>query len=138
VSFCENSAIEITGVPMQIIIKGSKGFEIFDKNKEYIEKKFRKFEKRVKEPAVLEFSFHHTHATRANIDKGIHLTFTMPGLTEPEHIEEISEHFNETIDLLQERFDKFLGRRREKKIDSARRPKKYMIAEKLQKDAGEI
>lgn len=123
---------------MQIIIKGNKGFEIFPDNKEYIENKFRKFEKRVREPATLEFNFLHTHATRAGIDKRIHLTFTMAGMTRPEHIEELGERFKETIDLLQKRFDKFLLRRREKKIDNARRPKKYLVADKLNRETEKI
>ncbi|EKD56261.1 MAG: hypothetical protein ACD_58C00243G0002 [uncultured bacterium] len=119
---------------MQIIIKGNKGFDVFEDNKQYIEDKFRKFEKRVKEPATLEFNFLHTHASKAGIDKRIHLTFIMPGMTKPEHLEELSEHFKETIDLLQKRFDKFLLRKREKKIDGARKPKKYLVADKLNRD----
>lgn len=105
---------------MQIIIKGTKGFEIYDKNRDYIEKKFAKFAKWVKEPATLEITFQHTHGTRANLDKRVHLTFTMPGLKHAEHIEELSEHFTQSIDLLQKRFEKFLARFKEKKRESER------------------
>ena len=108
---------------MQIIIKGAKGFDIYETHKEYIEKRFRKFEKRVKEPASLEFAFHHTHSTRANIDKRIHLTFKMAGMKCAEHLEELSEHFPESIDLLQKRFDNFLRRYREKTINRSRSSK---------------
>lgn len=109
---------------MQIIIKSVKGFEIYPGNQEYIERRFRKFEKMVKEPAILEFTFDHTHATRANIDKRIILNFTMPGLTKAEHLEEVSEHFPETIDRLQGRFENFLQRFREKKLENIRHPKR--------------
>lgn len=102
---------------MQIIVKGIKGFEIFPENKDYIEKKFTKFERMVKEPAVAEFKFEHTHGTRANIDKKITLTFTMPGLKQPEHLEEISEHFTESIDRMEARFEEILRRHKEKILD---------------------
>lgn len=123
---------------MQIIIKGLKGFDIFPENKEYVERRFRKFEKMVKEPATLEFAFIHSHGTRANIDKGVNLTVTMPGLKKSEHLEELSEHFPESIDRLQKRFDKFLERFREKNLDKSRYPRKYKSAELMEKEAGEI
>lgn len=123
---------------MQILIKGVKGFEIYSSHKEYIEKRFRKFEQRVKEPAFLEFAFHHTHGTRANIDKRIHLTFTMAGMRKSEHLEELSEHFPETIDKLQKRFAKVLQQYRGKNIQSSRRPRKYYLAKKLQQESEEI
>ena len=102
---------------MQIIIKGLRGFEIYPENKDYIMDKFYKFEKMVKEPAILEIALDHTHGTRANIDKKIILNFTMPGLNKPEHIEELSEHFPEAVDKLQKRFEKALRRHKEKTVD---------------------
>jgi ribosome-associated translation inhibitor RaiA len=93
---------------MQIIIKGLRGFDVFPENKEYIEKRFLKFCKRIKEPTILEFSFDHTHGTRANIDKCIHLTVSIPGVKTPEHFEETAIHFSEAVDKLEERFEKFL------------------------------
>lgn len=107
---------------MQIIIKGLKGFDVFEENKAYLEKRFQKFCKRVKEPTILEFSFDHTHGTRANIDKCIHLTVSIPGVKNPEHFEETSVHFTETIDKLEERFEKFLLKWKDKvKIGVRRR-----------------
>ncbi|MCL5795214.1 MAG: hypothetical protein M1338_02555 [Patescibacteria group bacterium] len=123
---------------MEIITKAVKGFEIYPQNKEYIERRFCKFSKMVKEPAILEFTFDHTHGTRANIDKKIILNFTMPGLTKAEHLEEISEHFTESIDKLQKRFEKFLSRKREKDIKSSRYPKKYYAAKIEERASGEI
>lgn len=123
---------------MNIIVKGSKGFEIFPENKEYVERKFCKFAKMVKEPAIIEITFEHTHGTRANIDKKILLNFTMPGLKKPEHIEELSEHFPESIDRLQKRFAKFLKRWKEKNEIGSRRPKKYYLAKKLEEENREI
>jgi len=102
---------------MRIILKGLRGFKIYPENKEYVEKKFRKFEKMVKEPAIMEFTFDHTKRTRGSISKRVHLTFTMPGLKNQEHLEELSEHFPETIDKLYERFEKFFRRYHDKEID---------------------
>lgn len=102
---------------MQIIVKAIKGFRIYPENKYYIEKKFRKFEKMVKEPAIMEFALEHTHGTRANIDKKITLNFTMPNLKRTEHLEELAEHFPETIDKLQKRFEKFIERKHEKNTE---------------------
>lgn len=123
---------------MQIIIKAVKGFEIYQDKKDYINKRFGKFSKMVKEPAILEFTFDHTHGTRANIDKKIILNFTMPGLAKPEHIEEVAEHFPETIDKLKERFEKFLSRFHRKVVKSGRFPKKIYLAEAEEKANGEI
>lgn len=110
----------IMGVFMQLIIKGLRGFEIYPENKEYIQEKFSKYEKMVKEPAILEIALDHTHGTRANIDKKIILNFAMPGLKKPEHIEELCEHFPEAVDKLQKRFEKALRRHKEKTINSHR------------------
>ncbi len=102
---------------MQIIIKGIKGFEVFPENKDYLEKKFSKYEDMIKEPSVLEFKFEHTHNTKANLDKKITLTCTMPGLKQPEYLEEVSRHFTQTIDLLDARFEEILRRYRDKMLD---------------------
>jgi len=99
---------------MQIIIKALKGFDLFEDKKSYVEEKFCKFEPMVKEPAVLEFTFEHTHGTRANIDKKVTLNFTMAGMTKAEHIEELDTHFPEAIDKLQKRFENFLSRYNDK------------------------
>lgn len=102
---------------MQIIVKGLKNFEVFPENKEYIQKKFSKYEKLIKEPATLEFKLDHTHNTRANLDKKVILSFTMPGLKESEYLEEINEHFTTSIDKLAERFEEILRRHRDKALD---------------------
>ncbi len=106
---------------MRIILKGLHGFKIYPENKEYVEKKFRKFEKMVKEPAIMEFAFDHTKRTRGSLSKRVHLTFTMAGLKKPEHLEELSEHFPETIDGIYERFEKFLRRYHEKEKEHRKR-----------------
>ncbi len=99
---------------MQIIIKSIKGFEVFPENKEYAEKKFSKFDKLVKEPATLEIAFEHTHGTRANIDKKVIVNFTMPGLTNAEHFEVTATHFTEAIDILEQKFESFITREKDR------------------------
>lgn len=101
---------------MQIILKGLRGFDIYPENKDYLEQKFLKLEKIVKEPAIVEFTFDHTKREKGSLSKRIHLNFTMPGLKKPLHLEELSEHFPETIDKLYDRFEKFVRRYHEKEV----------------------
>lgn len=108
---------------MQIIIKGLKGFKVYKENEDYIKEKFCKFEKMVKEPTVLEFSFEHSHKSKQTIDKVVHLNSAMPGLKKQEHMEELNEHFTQSIDNLAKRFAKFLRRYRGKQVDLGRRQK---------------
>jgi len=106
---------------MQIIVKGLKGFKIYPENQDYVLEKFCKYQKLVKEPAILEIAFEHTHGQRGSIDKKIHLNFTMPGMAKQEHIEELAEHFPESIDRLEKRFEKFILREKEKRVEDNHR-----------------
>jgi ribosome-associated translation inhibitor RaiA len=109
---------------MEIIVKGLKGFKVFKETEDYILKKFSKFEKIVTEPTIMEFTLNHTHSSRQTLDKVVHLTATMPGLKSPEHLEEIGTKFEESIDLLSDRFDKFVIRWKEKTKIGTRHPRK--------------
>lgn len=109
---------------MQIIIKGLKGFKVYRETEDYINEKFCKLDKMIKEPTVLEFSVEHSHLSKQTLDKTIHLTASMPGLKKPEHLEETSTHFTQSIDKLHRRFSTFLKRFHGKQIDSRRREKK--------------
>lgn len=99
---------------MQIIIKGSKGFKIYQETVDYIQKKFCRFEKMVREPAILEFTLAHTHNSRQTLDKTIIFNASLPDLTEPLHMEETTTHFFESSDILENRFKKFLLKYKEK------------------------
>ena len=123
---------------MQIIVKGLRGFKVFEETKDYIVKKFSKYEKIVIEPTILEFTLDHTHASKQTLDKVVHLTVSMPKLKEPEHLEEIGTKFEESIDLLFDRFDKFIIRWKEKIKVGERRPRKYFDAEKIEKENKEF
>lgn len=123
---------------MQIIVKGLKGFKVYQETEDYINKKFCKLDKMIKEPTVLEFSILHTHSSKQTLDKTIHLTATLPGLKKPEHLEETSTHFTQSIDKLLRRFSKILNRHHDKIIDLSRRPRKYYAAKKKEEKSGEI
>jgi len=123
---------------MKIIIKGLKGFDIYEQTEDYLLEKFEKYEKMVKEPTVLEFTFEHSHKSKQTLDKVVHLTVTMPRMKNPEHLEEISTSFTAAIDLIQDRFDDFLRDNKERRVEQARRPRKQYIAKQLEKQAGEL
>lgn len=123
---------------MNIIVKGLKGFKVFQETEDYILKKFVKYEKMVTEPTILEFTLDHTHASKQTLDKVVHLTITMPKLKNPEHLEEIGTRFEESIDILQDRFDKFILRWKEKNKENKHHSNKYIAADKIEKEEGEI
>jgi|GEM_PF-737635 len=123
---------------MDIIVKGLKGFKVYQETEDYITKKFCKFSDIVKEPTVLEFTLSHTHSTRQTLDKVVHLTATLPGMKNPEHLEEIGTKFEESIDLLEDRFGKFIERWKEKSKIGTRYPKKYYLSKEIEKEEGEI
>lgn len=123
---------------MNIIIKGRKQFRVPVDLQEYIEKKFRKFERIIKEPAKLEIMLADVRGPQKGVDKVVHLTAVIPGQKQPEHIEELATGFHEAVDLAFERFKKFIGRWKEKYKEGSRYPKKYYLAKKIEKDEGEI
>lgn len=112
---------------MQIIIKGIKGFKIYKETEDCINEKFCKLDKMIKEPTVLEFSVAHTHSSKQTLDKTIQLTASMPGLKKPEHMEETSVHFTQSIDKLARRFSTFLKRFHGKQVDVSRRAKNRIL-----------
>lgn len=123
---------------MNIIIKGSQQFKVHEDLQTYIETKFRKFERMIKEPATLEIMLADVRGDQKGVDKVVHLTAVIPGRKNPEHIEELATEFHEAIDLVFERFKKFMERWKEKEKIGSRYPKKYFTAEKIEKEEGEI
>jgi len=123
---------------MNIIIKGRKQLKVREDLQEYIETKFRKFEKIVLEPTVIEIMLADVRGPQKGLDKVVHLTATLPGRKNPEHIEELASGFHEAVDLVFERFKKFISRWKEKNKEGARYPRKYYFAEKIEKESGEI
>jgi ribosome-associated translation inhibitor RaiA len=59
----------VRGVIMNIIIKGSQQFKVREDLKTYIETKFRKFERMVKEPATLEIMLADVRGDKKGVDK---------------------------------------------------------------------
>jgi len=123
---------------MNIIIKGRKQLKVEEDLQEYIETKFRKFEKMVKEPTTLEIMLADVRGPQKGMDKVVHLTASIPGMKNPEHIEELGTGFHEVVDLVFERFKKFMGRWKEKTKEGSRYPRKYYLAKEEEKEVGEI
>ena len=119
---------------MNLIIKGRKGLKVPVELQRYIENRFQKFEPRLKEPAIVEIMLADVRGPQGGIDKVVHLTATLPGLKKPQQIEEISEDFRQSIDLVHSRFAKFVRRWKEKSKIGTRYPKKYYIPKKIKKE----
>ena len=123
---------------MNIIIKGRKQLTVREDLKDYIEKKFRKFEKILTEPTTLDIMLADVRGDKGGLDKVVHLTAAIPGRKNPEHIEELATEFHEGVDLVFERFKKFVERWKEKNKIGTRYPKKYYLAEEIEKSNNEL
>lgn len=123
---------------MNIIIKGRKQYRVPEDLQLYIEEKFRKFEPMVKEPTTLEIMLADVRGPQKGLDKVVHLTAVLPGRKNPEQIEELATGFQEAVDLVHERFKKFLRRWKEKSKVGSRYPKKYYLTKEIEKEEGEI
>ena len=91
---------------MKIIISG-KQFKVDDNLRNYINERFMKFAKFVKEPATIEIVLSNFMGPKGN-DQAVHVTATLPGLKNPIHIEEVTNDFKGSIDLIEERLEKHL------------------------------
>lgn len=121
---------------MKIIIQG-KQFKVDDNLRGYIEERFRKFEKMLKEPATLEIVLSNFMGPKGN-DQAVCVTATLPGLKNPIHIEEVTNDFKGSIDLIEERLEKHLLKYKEQVKIGDRYPTKYHEAELEEEDSGEI
>jgi len=121
---------------MKIIIQG-KQFKVDDNLRNYINERFLKFVRYVKEPATLEIVLSNFMGPKGN-DQAVCVTMTLPGLKDPIHIEEVTNDFMGSIDVIEERLEKVLKRYKEQVKIGTRYPKKYHEAELEEEDAGEI
>ncbi len=121
---------------MKIIISG-KQFKVDDNLRNYINERFRRFEKMVKEPATMEIVLSNFMGPKGN-DQAVCVTATLPGLKNPIHIEEVTNDFKGSIDLIEERLEKVIERYKEQTIIGTRYPKKYHDAELEEEKEGEI
>lgn len=121
---------------MRIIISG-KQFKVDDNLRNYINERFLKFARLVKEPATLEIVLSNFMGPKGN-DQAVYVTMTLPGLKNPIHLEEVTNDFKGSIDLVQERLEKHLLKYKEKIKIGTRYPKKYHEAELEEEAEGEI
>ncbi len=121
---------------MKITISG-KQFKVDDNLRGYINERFRRFEKMVKEPATLEIVLSNFMGPKGN-DQAVCLTATLPGLKNPIHIEEVTNDFMGSIDLIEERFETQVSKYKEQIKIGTRYPQKYHEAELEEEAEGEI
>lgn len=91
----------------------------------------------VKEPATLEIVLSNFMGPKGN-DQSVCLTATLPGLKNPIHIEEVTNDFKGSIDLIEERFETQVSKYKEKIKIGTRYPQKYHEAELEEEAEGEI
>lgn len=121
---------------MRIIISG-KQFKVDENLQNYINERFLKFARLVKEPATLEIVLSNFMGPKGN-DQAVCVTATLPELRNPIHIEEVTNDFKGSIDLIEERLEKVLERYKEQVKIGTRYPKKYHEAELEEEAEGEI
>ena len=121
---------------MRIIISG-KQFKVDENLRNYINERFLKFTKFVKEPATLEIVLSNFMGPKGN-DQAVCVTATLPGLKNPIHIEEVTSDFKGSIDLIEERLEKALLKYKEQVKIGTRYPKKYYEAKLEEEAEGEI
>ena len=121
---------------MRIIIKG-KQFKVDQNLRNYINERFLKFTRYVKEPATLEIVLSNFMGPKGN-DQSVHVTATLPGLKNPIHIEEVTSDFKGSIDVIQERLEQQLRKYKDKVKIGSRFPQKYLDAKIEEEKEGEI
>jgi len=121
---------------MRIIISG-KQFKVDENLRNYINERFLKFAKFVKEPTILEIVLSNFMGTKGN-DQAVCVTVTLPGLKKPINVEEVTADFKGSIDLVEERLEKALLKYKEKVKIGTRYPKKYYEAKLEEEAEGEI
>ena len=121
---------------MRIIVHG-KQFKVDDNLRNYINERFLKFAKFVKEPATIEIVLSNFMGPKGN-DQAVYVTATLPGLKNPIHIEEVTNDFKGSIDLVEERLEKALLKYKEQVKIGTRYPKKYHEAELEEEAEGEL
>ncbi len=121
---------------MRIIISG-KQFKVDQNLKNYINERFLKFARYVKEPATLEIVLSNFMGPKGN-DQAVCVTAILPGVKNPIHIEEVTNDFKGSIDLVEERLEKHLLKYKEQIKIGTRYPKKYHEAELEEEAEGEI
>lgn len=122
---------------MKIIISG-KQFKVDDNLKGYINERFLKFTKFVKEPATLEVVLSDTMGPKGGIDQAVCVTMTLPEMKNRIHIEQVTSDFKGSIDLIEERLEKQLLKYKEQIKIGDRFPTKYHEAELEEEAEGEI
>ncbi|MBM2820336.1 MAG: hypothetical protein HW405_96 [Candidatus Berkelbacteria bacterium] len=122
---------------MKIIISG-KQFKVDENLRNYINERFLKFSKFVKEPAKIEVVLSDEMGTKGGVDKCVKVTITLPELKTPIHIEEITSDFMGSINLIEERLEKHLLKYKEQIKVGDRYPKKYYEAKLEEEAEGEI
>ncbi len=122
---------------MKILISG-KQFKVDDNLRGYINERFLKFTKFVKEPATLEMVLSDEMGPKGGIDKLVRVTITLPELKNSIHIEEITSDFKGSIDLIEERVEKHLLKYKEQVKIGSRYPRKYREAELEEEAEGEL
>lgn len=122
---------------MRIIIKGRQ-FKVDNNLQVYIEEKILKYQKFVIEPAVCEVVLADMGGKKGGKDKEVRLTLTLPQEKKPLYFCARTADFIGSIDLVQEKLEKFLLKYKETKKIGSQFPTKYYQAKKEEERAGEI
>lgn len=122
---------------MQINYK-ARHTELDQQTIDYCKKRFSKFTKLLPEPSFLEVEFINEFGDRGGLDKRVQVDLSIPGQKRAIHLDNRTADWQSSIDFLQERLEQEIKRLHEKNIDNGRHPKKYKVAEEIERESGEI
>jgi len=106
---------------MQLLIQGKPKHTLTPDLETYAREKFSKLGKYLPIASVVEVALIDERGQKGGVDKAVHITITRPRERDPIHLEEISDDFRASIDLLQGRTERTLREIKEKRIALHRR-----------------
>src|SRR3990172_4863507 len=106
---------------MQLIIQGKPKHTLTSEIESYAREKFSKLEKYLPVASTVELALINERGQKVGIDCAAHITITRPHEKDPVHLEEITDDFRASIDILQGRTERTLREIKEKKIALHRR-----------------
>lgn len=108
---------------MAINLKVRNHAEIADETLEYTKKRFAKIEQLVPEGSFTEVEFINQFGEKGGVDKLVQVDVTIPGEKNPIHLENAAHDWMTSVDVLKDRLEQYLLKRKEKIVEENRKPR---------------
>lgn len=106
---------------MQLIIQGKPKHTLTTEIKAYAREKFSRLGKYLPAAATVEVVLIDERGQKGGVDRAVNINIVRPGEKDPIHLEQISDDFRTSIDLLEKRTVRTLRETKERKIALHRR-----------------